>query len=81
MDQLDQAQLFEEIERAAVLEAQAARAAIPEGDWRMLSAMWCEVAGCGERIPDERRRAIPGVRLCVQCQSGVERVNNKRRMP
>mgnify|MGYP001581678218 FL=1 len=72
MDQLDQAQLFEEIERAAVLEAQAARAAIPEGDWRMLSAMWCEVAGCGERIPDERRRAIPGVRFCVQCQAMTE---------
>jgi len=25
---------------------------------------------CGARIPDARRRALPGVRLCVACQSG-----------
>jgi phage/conjugal plasmid C-4 type zinc finger TraR family protein len=32
------------------------------------SAKWCEAPGCGERIPDERRKAIPGVQYCVDCQ-------------
>jgi phage/conjugal plasmid C-4 type zinc finger TraR family protein len=25
---------------------------------------------CGEEIPEARRRALPGARTCVQCQSG-----------
>ncbi|MGK7294557.1 MAG: DksA/TraR family C4-type zinc finger protein [Candidatus Wenzhouxiangella sp. M2_3B_020] len=28
-----------------------------------------ECAECGESIPEARRRALPGVRLCVRCQS------------
>ena len=28
---------------------------------------------CGEPIPEARRDAIPGVRLCVSCQEAVER--------
>lgn len=28
---------------------------------------------CGEPIPEARRRAVPGVRLCVACQSGRDR--------
>ncbi len=27
-------------------------------------------AECGEEIPEARQRAIPGVKLCVDCQSG-----------
>lgn len=27
---------------------------------------------CGEPIPEARRRAVPGVRLCVECQSSVD---------
>jgi phage/conjugal plasmid C-4 type zinc finger TraR family protein len=30
-------------------------------------------AECGARIPEARRVAVPGVRLCVDCQEGVER--------
>lgn len=41
-----------------------AREAIPRGE----SAAHC--ADCGEAIPEARRRAIPGVRRCVVCQSG-----------
>jgi phage/conjugal plasmid C-4 type zinc finger TraR family protein len=26
-------------------------------------------AECGEQIPEGRRRAVPGVRTCVECQS------------
>jgi phage/conjugal plasmid C-4 type zinc finger TraR family protein len=25
---------------------------------------------CGDEIPEARRRALPGVHTCVQCQSG-----------
>lgn len=28
---------------------------------------------CGEPIPEARRKAVPGVRLCVTCQSGQDR--------
>lgn len=28
---------------------------------------------CGEPIPEPRRKAIPGVRLCVGCQAEVEK--------
>jgi phage/conjugal plasmid C-4 type zinc finger TraR family protein len=29
-------------------------------------------ADCGEEIPEARRVAIPGVRLCIACQQKVE---------
>lgn len=38
------------------------RSRLPEGE--SLS----ECANCGEPIPEKRRQAIPGVRLCVTCQ-------------
>lgn len=28
---------------------------------------------CDEPIPEARRKAVPGVRLCVSCQSAVDR--------
>lgn len=34
------------------------------------SATWCEE--CGDVIPQARRQAIPGVRLCVGCQNEHE---------
>ena len=42
----------------------AARARMPKG----ASAEFCDE--CGEAIPEKRREALPGVRTCVQCQSG-----------
>lgn len=39
-----------------------ARGAIPQGE----SLKECEA--CGEPIPDARRKAVPGVRLCIVCQ-------------
>lgn len=41
----------------------AARAGLPVGE----SADECDE--CGEAIPEGRRRALPGVRTCVKCQS------------
>jgi len=40
-----------------------ARSQLPRGD----SLKNCEE--CGKSIPPARRKAIPGVRLCVTCQS------------
>ena len=40
-----------------------ARSLMPKGE----SARECDE--CGEDIPERRRDAMPGVRLCVQCQS------------
>lgn len=38
------------------------RARLPKGE----SLEECEE--CGEMIPEKRRRALPGVRLCLACQ-------------
>ena len=35
-----------------------------------VSAMYC--SECGERIPEARRIAVPGVLRCVTCQSARE---------
>jgi len=42
---------------------QLARAEIPAGE----GSRFCDV--CDEEIPEARRRALPGVRTCVPCQS------------
>ena len=34
------------------------------------SALVCD---CGEPIPEGRRKAIPGVRTCIECQKDIER--------
>lgn len=44
-----------------------ARSQLPRGE----SLEECEE--CGDPIPEARRRAIPGVRLCVVCQSEVDK--------
>lgn len=41
----------------------SARARLPTGE----GAGHCE--DCGEPIPERRRRALPGTRTCVACQS------------
>ncbi len=44
----------------------AARSRMPQGE----SAQYCDE--CGEPIPEKRRKALPGVRRCVECQSGKD---------
>ena len=44
-----------------------ARARLPNGP----GLAHCEE--CGERIPEARRQAVPGVRLCIACQSEADR--------
>jgi phage/conjugal plasmid C-4 type zinc finger TraR family protein len=44
-----------------------ARSRLPDGE----GSADCET--CGSAIPNLRRKAIPGVRLCVRCQSALEK--------
>jgi phage/conjugal plasmid C-4 type zinc finger TraR family protein len=44
-----------------------ARAQLPSGP----GLSHCEE--CGQFIPEARRRAVPGVRLCIACQEGADR--------
>lgn len=44
-----------------------ARAQLPRGE----SLKNCEE--CGKEIPPARREAVPGVRLCVACQSELDK--------
>ena len=46
---------------------QRARSQLAEGE----SAFNCDE--CDRVIPEARRNAIPGVRLCVECQSALEK--------
>ena len=32
-----------------------------------------ECAECGEEIPQARREALPGVKLCIECQTGRDK--------
>jgi phage/conjugal plasmid C-4 type zinc finger TraR family protein len=44
-----------------------ARSRLPRGD----SSKECQE--CGAAIPEARRQAIPGVRLCITCQEAADR--------
>ena len=46
---------------------QRARSRLPRGD----SLSQCEE--CGETIPEARRKAVPGVRLCIACQEAEDK--------
>ena len=46
-----------------------ARSRLPKGE----SLTHCEE--CGSGIPQARRQAVPGVRLCIDCQSEIDEKN------
>lgn len=52
-------------------EARRARAAIPTG----AGLDFCEE--CGEKIPEARKKALPGVRLCVPCQEDLDKTRQR----
>ncbi|KWV94994.1 DksA/TraR family C4-type zinc finger protein [Erythrobacter sp. AP23] len=54
----------EQIEDSVSDAVSAARSRLPSG----ASARHCDE--CGEAIPAKRREALPGVRTCVECQTG-----------
>ena len=57
----------EQIDATVEDAVQLARSRIPEGDSRPN----CEE--CDASIPDARRKAVPGVRLCIKCQAELEK--------
>lgn len=57
----------EQIDASVKDAVKLARSRLPEGE----SSTHCEM--CEEAIPEARRKAIPGVRLCVNCQSDLEK--------
>ena len=61
----------EQIDATVESGVQLARSRLSGGE----SSTHCEE--CGIVIPDARRKAIPGVRLCVTCQSDLEKKQKK----
>ena len=57
----------EQIDATVESGVQLAKSRLPDGE----SLTHCEE--CGVALPEARRRAIPGVRYCVQCQSELEK--------
>jgi len=64
-DQIDQAQQFAD----AHLQDSLARVAAERPTGPSLER--CE--DCGERIPERRRRAMPGCTRCIACQEEAEK--------
>ena len=62
-DGAEQAQIDANLDDALA----AARQNLPSGE----SAREC--AECGEPIPEARRRALPGVQLCIACQEEADK--------
>ncbi len=56
----------DQIEDSVTDAVRLARAELPAGD----GSKYCD--NCGEEIPEARRRALPGVRTCVPCQSAKD---------
>lgn len=57
----------EQIDASVQDAVEAARRRLPAGE----SRTHCEV--CEEPIPEARRKAVPGVRLCIGCQAELEK--------
>lgn len=68
---MDVTDIATEVEDAFREHALAAQRAV-QAHYTGASATHCE--GCGEAIPDARRLILPGVGLCVACQSDIERM-------
>lgn len=69
-DMFDRATALEEAQREDALQAQARRAGMT-GKTVADSATHCGV--CEGRIPAARRRAVPGVQTCIDCQTDLEK--------
>jgi phage/conjugal plasmid C-4 type zinc finger TraR family protein len=57
----------EQIDASVGDAVERARSRLPEGEGL------AHCAQCGEPIPVERRKALPGVRLCIDCQGDREK--------
>ena len=66
MDVFDRAQLLEMAERERLIAAARQKVTCGEA---------AEQCACGAAISAERRKALPGVRMCVECARVLERRN------
>ena len=67
------------IDRAAQIEQEQREDALKEHRRKMASGKSALRCGeCGERIPPGRRKAVPGVQLCVHCQQDAESARIKK---
>jgi len=62
----------EQIDASVQDAVEQARRRLPAGESRTR----CEM--CEEPIPEARRKAVPGVRLCVQCQAEQEKLQTSQ---
>ena len=77
IDDIDRAQAREAEILSDALRDQARRAGL-EGKTAADSAEVCQERGCGEPIPEARRIKLPGVQLCVACQTRREKKRGMR---
>ena len=56
--------VLDQIEDTVTDAVLSARARLPAGEGTT------QCVECGDEIPEARRRALPGARTCVACQSG-----------
>lgn len=56
----------EQIDATVEDEINRARSRMPRGESRE------RCAECGNAIPEARRKAVPGVRLCIACQEALD---------
>lgn len=61
--------VFEQINSSVTEAVERARSKLPTGVSRE------DCVECGDPIPEARRRAIPGVSLCVGCQAEQDRAD------
>lgn len=78
MDDIDRASDREAEILGDALAEQARRAGLL-GKTMADSAEYCQAEGCDTPIPEARRRAVPGVQLCVDCQACAEAHGGVRR--
>lgn len=78
VDDIDRAQAREAELLQDALRDQARRAGLA-GKTAADSAEFCEARGCGEPIPEARRRASPGCKYCLACQSQIEKTNRGKK--
>ena len=57
----------DQIDATVASAVELAKSRMPKGE----SLTHCE--DCGEEIPEARRKAVPGVRCCIECQSEREK--------
>lgn len=77
-DEFDRASEHEQRLRDDALRRQGLRARLGDADdWERISALHCVNEGCGVEIPEARRKALPGVLFCVDCQQQSEKRKNR----